>query len=453
MAAPFACRTPLAGWTPASRWPAGGGRRPPDPAEDGVYDGLSVQVDFASEGDGWDLHPDDRSLRVVRSSNLAEGRAHCHPRFRRRPSRVRCRHKGRNPSHDRTGSPAAQTPPAPATGRPGGFRAAPFDVATFTAGLSDAIVKGISEAIEKIPQPQGRQVIPAGRAVVTREAPVYSMNGHGFSMVRDAWKARTEGDTAARERLAKFGQQTHDAAEEAMQAQFAVTTGNASEVIPPGYRPELYVTQLMKSRPLVNSVSRGTLTDATPFTLPRFVSSSGATADHVEGTNPTGGTLDIESVTVTPGGISGVFELTREIVDSANPAIDAIAMQAMQESYSQQTEAKVYTELNGTNGQGGTITSGFVPSRCAGRDHQRSGRRAARRRPRGAGAVPVPPVRRAGPGAPVAGGHLELRDGSQARTAARCCRPIGAQNSAGLGNAVQQGWFIDGLAFQSRPGR
>jgi hypothetical protein len=65
---------------------------------------------------------------------------------------------------------------------------------------------------------------------------------------------------------------------------------------------------------------------------------------------------------VTPGGISGRMVLTREIVDSSNPAIDQIALAAMRESYARQTEAKVYTLFNGANGAGGTITAGFVPS-------------------------------------------------------------------------------------------
>jgi hypothetical protein len=34
----------------------------------------------------------------------------------------------------------------------------------------------------------------------------------------------------------------------------------------------------------------------------------------------------------------------------------------MRESYARQTEGKVYTLLNGANGAGGTITTGFVPS-------------------------------------------------------------------------------------------
>src|SRR5690606_30457397 len=307
-------------------------------------------------------------------------------------------------------------------------------------------------------QPQDRQVVPAGRAVVTREAPVYLMNGHGPSLVRDSWKARTEGDHEAAERLRKFSRQTQDAAEQAMHAagggaDFAVSTATASGVVPPGYRPDLYVTQLMQGRPLVDSVSRGTLSDATPFNIPKYVSSSDATGAHVEGTNPSAGTLNLGTVTVTPGAISGLFELTREIVDSANPAVDAIAMQAMQESYAQQTEALVYAELNGPNGQGGSPSNGLVASGAqvtevpvtnSSSDEDGSFLIAGIR-----SALAVYPFRRFG--APNRG-HLSAEATSLLATATgsdgRPLLPsVGATNTAGLGNAVQQGWFVAGLAL------
>lgn len=193
------------------------------------------------------------------------------------------------------------------------------------------------------------------RAVVTREAPIYSLDGNGPSLVRDAWRARTENDFDALDRLDRFRRQQADIG-------FVATTANTGAVVPPGYRPGDFEPVIAVDRPLVSAATRAPLADGTPFTLPGTATATGATANHVEGTNPAGCTLAIAPVTVTPGGISGLFELTREIADSSNPAIDAIAMQAMQESYSQQTETKVYAELNGANGQGGTITAGFVPS-------------------------------------------------------------------------------------------
>lgn len=417
-------------------------------AEDEVYDGFSVQVDFATDGDGWTADPADDSVRLVHSATLRKVAITATPAFdEARVASVTASREGTSAMTNPAAVQPSTTPGAPA-GQPAGF-----DVQAFTAGLTESVTAAVTAAMANIQAPQAdgvppRQVIPAGRTEVVREAPVYTMNGTGHSFVRDAWRARTENDTEARERLAKYGKQTADFAQKANdQLMFGATTGNASAVIPPGYRPDLYVTQLMKGRPLVESVSRGGLSDATPFTLPKFVSSSGMSSDHVEGTNPTGGTLEIDTITVTPGGISGLFELTREIVDSANPAIDAIAMQAMQESYSQQTEAKVYAELNGTNGQGGTITSGFVPS----------GAQAATTSGQGdelltgvRGALALYPFRRfAAPNRALLSQEATSAFATAVGTDGRPLLPsIGAQNASGVGNAVTQGWFVDGLPFQ-----
>lgn len=244
------------------------------------------------------------------------------------------------------GTPCA-TAPAPAV-----------DTAAFTSA-----VEAFTKAVEGLAAPQ-RETVPAGKAVgfSVTEPPVYTMQpGKGsHSMVRDAFTARVEGDEDAKARLQKF------AAQQAEVAQFAVVNRTVgANVIPPGYRPDLYQPQLFQGRPLYGMVSHGSLSDATPFTLPTFTSATAATATHVEGTNPTDGTLVIGTRTVTPGAISGRFIITREVIDAANPAIDAIALAAMRESYSQQTEAIVYTEINGANGVGGTITSGAVPSGAA----------------------------------------------------------------------------------------
>lgn len=435
-------------------------------AEDGVYDGFSIEIDFESEGDGWQVDPADESVRLVYSATLRATAITAMPAFdsARVASVVASREEPITMSAPveqppavpaAPAAPAAAATPAPeAFAQPAVAPVAP-DFTAFTAGLSEAIGTAVAEAFARLPEPQGRRVIPAGRAAQVREAPIYRMNGSGPSMVRDAWRARTEGDQEARERLSKFQRQTADAAEEAEYAQFAATTANTSAIIPPGYRPDLYVTQLMKGRPLVNSVSRGTINDATPFTVPSFTSSSGLSANHVEGVNPTAGTITVSPVTVTPGGISGLFQVTREIVDSSNPAIDAIAMQAMTESYSQQTEAKVYTELNGANGQGGVITAGFVPSGA--QVITTTGGSAAAGTFGGKeliggmrGQVAIYPFRRfAAPNR----AHASQEGTSALATAVdsdgRPLLPsVGPTNAYGLGNAVEGSWLLDGLAVQ-----
>lgn len=419
-------------------------------AEDGVLDGMSVGI-FFGEADDWQPDPSDESVRLVNRATLREVSITAMPAFDgARVASVTASQKGSTAMADTT----VKDTVAGESATPESAEFTAF-AESFGTKISETIGEKIAEAFAQLKLPEEhRQVIPAGRVTVTREAPVYAMDGAGPSFVRDAWKARTEDDRDARDRLAKFQAQTADVAEEARQVVFATgTTGTLPDVIPPGYRPDLYVTQLMKDRPLVNAISRGTLADATPFTLPRFVSGTGLAANHTEGTNPTDGTIDIETVTVTPGGVSGLYKLTREIVDSANPAIDAIAMQAMQQAYRDNTEAKVYAELNGANGQGGVITAGFVPSGA--QASTTTGGSAAAGTFGGEeliagirGALALYPFRRF-----AAPDRMHLsQEGTQALSGAigsdgRPLLPsVGAQNTAGVGNAVSGGWFVDGLA-------
>jgi hypothetical protein len=422
-------------------------------AEDRVYDGFSIEVDF-EPGDGWESDPADDTVCLVYSATLRAVALTAMPAFDgARVASVAATRETKEPTMT---APTAelQTPVPPAAG------AAP-DFAAFTAGLSDAIGTAVAEAFAKLPVPQtqeGRQVIPAGQgARVVSEPLVYQMNGgHGPSMIKDAWKSRTEGDHDARERLGKFSLQLQDAqrkASDIVAANFAAgNTTNAAAIVPPGYRPDLYVTQLLQGRPFWQSVSRGTLTDATPFTIPKFGAATGMAGNHTEGTNPTTGSLGVGVATVTPGAVSGLFTITREIADSSNPAIDAIATQAMSEAYSQNAEAKLYAELNGPNGQGGTITAGQVASGAW--VYTSTGGSAAAGTYGGEKLLATerlllaqyPFHRFAAPNH----AHLSQKGTSAYATAVdgngRALLPsIGAQNSAGLGNALTQGWSVDGL--------
>jgi HK97 family phage major capsid protein len=212
--------------------------------------------------------------------------------------------------------------------------------------------------------PQGPEPVRAARFATLKEPSVYTFDGRGDSLVRDSWAAARDHDDDAIARLRKFRRQSEDMAELVHHSlNFAPqTTTTAGSLIPPGYRPDLYVSDLFKERPLVNLASQGTIGNAAPFTVPKFTSVTTGSATHVEGTNPSDGSLAFSTTTVSPQAISGRIVLTRELVDSSNPAIDQIAFAEMRESYARQTEAILYTLLNGTSGAGGTITAGFVPS-------------------------------------------------------------------------------------------
>lgn len=413
-------------------------------AEDGVYDGLSIYVTFEGEGDGYIPHPDDDTVRYVQSATLRKTALTAMPAFD--DARVQHVAATRKESPMTAPAPPAAPPAAPVVAAP--FDAAAF-VESFTAGMTAALTEAhrqlVTDLVQAMPAPQ-RQVIPAGRLQGVKEPMVYRMNGQGPSFVRDAWKARTEGDHEARDRVMKFQAQVAEAAEQAMDdPSFAITTGNAGAVVPPGFRPELYVAQLLKGRPLSNAISSGTIADASPFTIPAFVSSSGSTADHVEGVNPSEGSLSVGTITVSPQAISGLYKITREIADSSNPAIDAIATQAMSESYSQQTEGKVYAKLNGANGVGGVITAGFVPSGAQAATTTGQGDELALGVRQ---AMALYPFRRF---AGIDFGFLSQEATTEFATAVDTTgRPllpwVAPMNP--MGGASAQGYFIDGVTFQ-----
>jgi len=337
-------------------------------AEDGVLDGFSIE---ANVGEGtYSPDPDDPDVNVVSRARLGGVALTGFPAFddARVVSVAAMKEEGK-PMEDVKNE---ETPDGTAT-----FETAMEKLAgkvtdsqvklteELTQSIGESISAGMKAALEDIGSPQ-RGSVRAARYTVTREEPVYRFDGSGHSLVKDAWYAATQRDDDATERLRKYRQQTEEIARlfaDRFTLDFSPqTTSTASQVIPPGYRPDLYVADLFRERPFVNAASRGTIPNATPFTVPVFSSVTTGSADHVEGTNPSDGSLAFATKTVTPGAISGRLVLSRELVDSSNPAIDQIALQEMRESYARQTEAKVYTLLNGANGSGGTITTGFVPS-------------------------------------------------------------------------------------------
>jgi HK97 family phage prohead protease len=432
-------------------------------AEDKILDGFSIEVDFVDDlGDSWQPDPADESVRLVRQASLRGVALTGMPAFDdARVTAVKATRDGRKgamPENTDPAAPAAQFDLKAYLDTQAAATVASHKQLTETLATSigESVAAGMKAALEALPSPQdGPQPVRAARFTVTREAPVYAFNGLGHSLVRDAWYAGRERDHDAIERLHKYRQQTEEMAKLAAHYMAMVTfspqsTSTAAEVIPPGYRPDLYVPELMQGRPLVASCSRGTIGNATPFTVPVFSSSTGASADHVEGTNPSDGSLGFATKTVTPGAVSGRITLTREIVDSSNPAIDQIALATMRESYNQQTETKVYTLLNGASGVAGSITSGFVPSGAqastvnVGTDADLTGQILVRHLRGRLAAYPF--ARFGAPTQAVMGQAATTYLADAIDTTGRpLLPPVAPQNAGGLGNAVTQGWSIDTL--------
>lgn len=252
-----------------------------------------------------------------------------------------------------TPAPAADTAPAPDTAPTGDLvtSAAAAPLATSPGGVgAPAVVLAAAGAAQ-------------AAAVITRQPATYTLDGTGFSLYRDACNARLRGDSEAAMRIERFNAELRDGNPSSV-ANLVVASGAklggvgglataapgdpiASPAltdnvgIPASFLParrEALREAIDAGRPLVSRLPRVTLTDATPFRIPREGEFDGV-GTHTEGTaHVPAGTLTLNDAPVMPEAVSGYYELSRELADASNPAIDRIALRAMLRDYRRHSE-------------------------------------------------------------------------------------------------------------------
>lgn len=391
-------------------------------AEDGVYDGFSIgplfgQDDYTVAADG---------VRDVHNARLVEVTATAVPAFD--DARI-----------TKVAAMAGQEKTVATETKPDDVALVAFkaEVDTKFSALIDGVKASAEEQQKSLAAAFGAAVQGAFSTVggqarpqvaVLTEPPVYGFNGDSMqpSMIKDAFQFHIERNMEAGDRLRKFDAQQ----QEMKRLAFANNVGNSAQVIPPQYRPDLFVADVEKGRPLHSLVSHGTVANGNPFTVPIYDSATGMVGNHTEGVNPTSGTIVFDSTIVDPSAISGSFVLTRELVDSANPAVDAIALGVMREEWARQTEAKLHTAFL-------AAVDPKAPFNAADPQPQLRSELAT-----------YPFVRFAAPTGAAMSQAATLALATAEDTTGRPLFPsVGAENSAGIGNAVSGGWYVDGLPF------
>jgi len=132
-----------------------------------------------------------------------------------------------------------------------------------------------------------------------------------------------------------------------------------NELNPTQNRPNMYVDQRDFRYPVWNAVNKGTLTDITPFTFPKFGSVSGLVANHTEGVEPSSGTFVTTGATITPSGVSGKIKITRETIDQGgNPRTTQLIWRQMVKAYFEALEAYSVSLLDAVAPTQITLTAG-----------------------------------------------------------------------------------------------
>ncbi len=354
-------------------------------AEDGVLDGFSVGVDFDAAADTAP-DPQAKGVLLVRRADLRETSLTAMPSFdnARVTSVAASRTTGGgpvpDPSNDQAvsteGNGATTTDAAPGVtlsqdqltavlSRPGAIQAIvsaqqPTEPETpaspggleLSAEQVDGLIRtGALGALLGLPGAVGAPAVDEGPTPVNPQRPLelsvrepqpytFDRDGnlragsHDFSS--DLIAAGRDHDQAAHDRALSF-----------VREQFAVATTDVNELNPDRQRPDLFVDQVDYTYPLWQAINRGTLTDVTPFVVPKFSSASGLVGDHVQGTEPTSGSYVVTSQTITPTPLSGKAEINREAWDQGgNPQLSGLVWAQMVREWNEELESATATFLN-----------------------------------------------------------------------------------------------------------
>jgi len=280
-------------------------------AEDQALDGLSVEIDILD----YAPDPDNSSVYVVSDARITGCALTATPGFDdARITSVAASKEG-----------TATMPPAPKLA---------FTAESLQKAVQDAVTAALGDTDGPTP------VNPRRATGIVQEELPYAFNGrrgeHEFST--DVFSAARDRNSEATQRLEKFMAEvfTDD-----------VSTGDVNELNPTRNRPDLYVDNLDFTTPIWSAINKGSITDSTPFTVPKFNDATTVVADHVEGTEPTAGVFTTTGQTITPSAISGKFEITRETIDQGgNPQVSRIIWQEIVRSYNEALEAKAVTMLD-----------------------------------------------------------------------------------------------------------
>lgn len=214
-------------------------------------------------------------------------------------------------------------------------------------------------------------VVPAvgGNARAGGEASVYAFAGNdGPSVITDLMRASLRGDGEAGERVARFNAQLAGGNPASVQAfvTAAATRDNIDGIgtdLPSMFQPNPNRPDLMRAlvdvkRPFISRLTTVPITNAQPFAIPKVGEFTGV-GPHTEGTpHRAAGTLSLGGDVVSPTATSGAWEASRELLDAANPVLDAIAARAMLRDYARQSEGKLVTLLAARAAQAGAVIYG-----------------------------------------------------------------------------------------------
>ena len=167
---------------------------------------------------------------------------------------------------------------------------------------------------------------------------------HGF--FRDLFYSQMDGDVEARSRLTRH-----------MEMRAAGTTGGAPGVVPPTWLFEEFAVIAHGARPWADTLRHVGITDANPVNI-GVQQSPGAViaAQAGENTPPSDGSFTATVLPTSPKAYTGKVDVSRQMLDGSNPAVDGLVFTDCMGAYNEQIESAVVTAIEGAASYAATIT-------------------------------------------------------------------------------------------------
>jgi hypothetical protein len=163
-----------------------------------------------------------------------------------------------------------------------------------------------------------------------------------YSFFSDHYRATVKGDQEAAKRLVDH----QELVKEAEQYR-GVTSSTGAGMVAPIWLQDLFAPNLHRRLRVAGRLRQVPFAGPTAWTLGVAGTAADTQTQSTEGTNPTESAPTATVLTVTPKAISGYTDVSRQLLDSGNPAADAILWGDMIGDFYDDAETEVITAIAG----------------------------------------------------------------------------------------------------------
>lgn len=197
-----------------------------------------------------------------------------------------------------------------------------------------------------------------GATTVDRDPGLYTRGGQ-YSFLGDQWRAARMNDTAAGDRLMKHSNALRDNVHLRDVLGAGATTAG-SGLVPPVWLAEEFAPVMHRRLRLATVLRQVPWAGPFAWSIP-VAGTVAKTSSVAEGVNTTETDPFYTVLTVTPKAIMGYSEVSRQMLEASNPAVDSVIWGDLIGDFFDNVELEVITALNGQSGVNtATVSAGAV---------------------------------------------------------------------------------------------